>query len=118
MAAVDGSVNIDPVAEPGCVHPSASAIDIDMTAWVKVCPDVRILAHHADRQLVGDAVVEAQTDSAGGEVVPLSLPITVHVDKVPEAAALEDFPSASALSSKFSVAPLTFMLELKPLDPL
>jgi hypothetical protein len=46
---------------------------------------VRILAHHADRQLIGEAVVEAQADSAGGEVVPLSVLITVHIDKVPEA---------------------------------
>ena len=97
---------------------------------------MRVLAHHSDRQLIGDPVIDAQADSAGREVVTFCIRIGVHTDKVTESShphapavfrpgledrfydTLEDFPSTSALSSRFTVAPLTFMLELNPVDPL
>jgi hypothetical protein len=34
VATVNGSIEIDSMAEPGCVHPAASTIDIDMTTRV------------------------------------------------------------------------------------
>ncbi len=43
-----------------------------------------VVAHHSYRELIGDAVIDAQADSAGGEVVPLCIPIAVHIDKVTE----------------------------------
>jgi hypothetical protein len=45
---------------PGGVQPASSTIDIDMTARLQGSPGMRVFAHYADRQLIGDAVIEAQ----------------------------------------------------------
>ena len=84
VAAVNGGIEIKPVVEPGRVQPASSTIDIDMTARAERGPGMRIVAHHADRQLIGDAIVDPQADSAGGEVVALGIPVAVHTDKVTE----------------------------------
>ena len=41
-----------------------------------------ILGHHTDRQLIGDAVIHSQADSAGREVVSIRVRIAVDTDKV------------------------------------
>jgi hypothetical protein len=42
---------------------------------------MRIFTHHSDRQLIGDPVIEAETDCAGGEVVAPGVPIAVRMAK-------------------------------------
>ena len=46
---------------------------------------MRVVAHHADRQLIGDPVIDSEADSAGREVVALRVAVAVHIDKVTEA---------------------------------
>ncbi len=43
-----------------------------------------ILGHHANHQFIGQPVIDAQTDAAGGEVVPSGVRIAVHADKITE----------------------------------
>ena len=83
VAAVNGAVEIDPMVEPGRVQPAATTIDVDMTARVERRPGMRIPAHHADGQLIGDAVIDAEADSAGREVVPFAFPSPSTLTKSP-----------------------------------
>src|SRR5580693_798417 len=72
------------MAEPGSIQPAASAIDVDITARLLARPGMGVLSHHPDSQVIGDAVIDAHTDSAGREIVALCIPIAVHIDKVTE----------------------------------
>ena len=45
---------------------------------------MRVLAHGANGQLIGDSVIDAKADSAGREVITLWLSVAVHIDKVTE----------------------------------
>src|ERR1700735_2882635 len=85
MSAVNGSVKIESVAKPGCIDSPAPAVDTEVTARVKRGPGMCILAHHTDGQLIGDPVIEAETDSAGSKVVALGISIAIDVDKVTKA---------------------------------
>src|ERR1700761_588204 len=82
MATVNGAVKIESATKPGGIHSPSPAVDIDMTARVKRSPAMRVLPHHSNGQLIGEPVVQTQTDSPGGEVVARGVPIAIHVDKV------------------------------------
>src|SRR5580704_8935379 len=82
VAAVDGGIEINPVVGPGRVDPASSAIDINTATRLERGPGVRVLAHHPNRQLIGDSVIDTKADSAGGEIVPVGVRIGVHADKV------------------------------------
>jgi hypothetical protein len=69
---------------PGNLHSPSPTIDIDMTARresVHVCAYSPITPIG---QLIRDAVIDAQTYSAGSEVVALCIRVRVHVHKVTE----------------------------------
>src|SRR5271166_3329260 len=84
VAAINCSIEIKPMVEPGCVQPASSTIDVDITARLERGPGMRVLAHRTDRQLIADPVIDSQAESAGIEVVTVCIPITVHIDKVTE----------------------------------
>jgi hypothetical protein len=87
-------------------------------------------------QLISDAEINAQAESARRKVVPSRVVISVDIDKVAETRQpdtpavsrsglqclchgfLEDWLSTLALPSGPVAAPLIFMLELNPVDPL
>src|ERR1700722_18576829 len=84
VAAVNGSIEINPVVVLGRIQSAPTTINIDLTARIESGPGMRVLAHHSDCQLIGDAVIDPKTHSAGGEVVPVRVSIGVHTDKVTE----------------------------------
>src|ERR1700681_4175575 len=73
------------MGKPGGIQPATPTIDIDVTTRIKPSPSVGVLAHHPDGQLLGDPVIEAEADSAGGKVLAVGIPIGIHTDKVAEA---------------------------------
>src|SRR5271170_7656014 len=72
------------MVEPGSVQPASSTIDVDITARLERGPGMRVFAHRTDRQLIADPVIDSQAESAGSEVVPIRIPVGVHIDKVTE----------------------------------
>src|ERR1700760_2199960 len=85
MSGINRGIEINAMVGPGRVEAASSAIDIDIATWLERGPGVRVVTHHPDRQLIGDPVIDSYTNSAGGEVVTLRIPIAVHIDKVTEA---------------------------------
>src|SRR3984957_16703533 len=82
VAAVDCSIEKNSMVVPGRVQPASSTIDIDMATWLKRRPGMRIVAHHADNELIGDAVIDPQADRAGREAVAPGIRIAVHADEI------------------------------------
>ena len=96
---------------------------------------MRVLAHHADRQLIGDPVIDAQADSASGEVVAIRIRIAVHIDEVTEAShphapaifrsglenrfhdSFEDFPSTSGFVLQIRRGAVDLHVGAEPVDP-
>ena len=60
VAAINGPIEIKPMVCQVAYTPAAPAIDIDMTARIERGPGMRVLAHHPDRQLIGDPVIDAR----------------------------------------------------------
>src|ERR1700731_3740333 len=84
VAAVNGCVEVNPMAKPGCVQSASSAIDIDIATGAERSPGMRVLAHGADGQLVGYSIIDTQADSTSREIITLSISVAVHIDKVTE----------------------------------
>src|SRR5271166_5320123 len=84
VAAIYRAIEINPMAEPSGVNSASPAIDIDIAAGFQARPGMGVLAHRTDSQLVGDAVIDPHSKSAGRKVVAVRIVISVDIDKVTE----------------------------------
>src|SRR5271163_1740373 len=85
MAAINRAIEIKPVVEPGGVHSASTAVDIDIAAGFQARPGMGVLAHRTDSHLVGDAVIDAHTESTGRKVVAVRVVISIDIDEVAKA---------------------------------
>ena len=72
------------MVEPGGIYSAPTAIDIDISARLQARPRMGVLSHRPDCQLVGNAVIDAHTESAGRKIVALCVRIRVDIDKITE----------------------------------
>src|SRR5271165_1484975 len=70
---------------PGRVESASTAIHIDIAGRLQACPGMSVRTHSADRQLIGETVIDPDAESAGRKVVSVRVVIAINVYKVAKA---------------------------------
>jgi hypothetical protein len=135
VAAVEACVDIETMVEVGAVNTTLSSIDTNV-ARLEVGPGMRVSSQYAKCEIVEEAVVDAQGDSTGSEIVTVRIRVAFDINKVTEPGypnpptvsrcglknrlndAFRRLPSKPPFSSNFGLAPGSIVtFESNPFDP-